>query len=112
MLTKIDASGRKFSVNKAYIPANKLSAADKATAQTHIDSVAAQAEKFSLASHFNDPWPDALDPLYKVTGDETQAAFLLSGLVEDVLIRSPEEWLCTKTPFTKRSFETNFYWKK
>lgn len=75
-----------------------------------IDEKIHNVDRFSLATHFGDPWPDELESLYVFCKDEKLAAFLLASLVIDRLIHSEANWLCTKTNIQDRDFASNFYW--
>ena len=80
--------------------------------RVYIRSVVKSQGGLSLSTHFSNPWPAELDPIFNETKDETQAAFMLCAMLMQDLIDSPDSWWCTKTDVTGRDLATNFYWRK
>lgn len=113
MLTRISKEGNKYIVSSKPDPnIKKLLALEQVAIENYIKSQISEVEIFSLATHFGNPWPSVLDPIYRVTGDELLAAFLLTNMIQEELIHDIEqEWLCTQTNITKRNFESNAYWR-
>jgi hypothetical protein len=90
----------------------KTSIAQRNQVRDYVAGVVAANDKFSIATAFSDPWPDALSPIWNYCHDKKMAAFILAYIVLDYLQNEDKTaWLCTKTNIQERDFDSNFYWR-
>lgn len=89
----------------------KLTPEELMTFRDYIRTVINETDKFSIATHFGNPWPNELLIVYNKISDTKLAVYYLAQTIQDYLIFTGDKWITTKTDIAQRGFETNFYWR-
>jgi hypothetical protein len=120
MLVKINDEGQVIKRSKPFDPDGLLPKHMKANPDVIVNATRFVEERIhnqnglSIATHFNQPvWDNnkELGDLWEITKDKTLAVYLLSAIIQTVLIKSGENWKMTESGAIKREFEIAFYWR-